>query len=75
VEGDSLNREPLKDAGIALSGLRRSYGRGEKAVQALDGLSLEVPAGCLYGLLGPNGAGKPISITSAPRSGNRGSPS
>jgi ABC-2 type transport system ATP-binding protein len=34
--------------------LRRSYGE----VVALDGLSLTVPAGNLFGLLGPNGAGK-----------------
>jgi ABC-2 type transport system ATP-binding protein len=27
-------------------------------VRALDGLSLDVPAGIIYGLLGPNGAGK-----------------
>ena len=25
---------------------------------ALDGISLDVPTGCIYGLLGPNGAGK-----------------
>jgi ABC-2 type transport system ATP-binding protein len=29
-----------------------------KAVRALDGVSLEVPEGLVYGLLGPNGAGK-----------------
>jgi ABC-2 type transport system ATP-binding protein len=34
--------------------LRRSYDE----VVALDGLSLTVPAGNLFGLLGPNGAGK-----------------
>jgi ABC-2 type transport system ATP-binding protein len=27
-------------------------------VRALDGISLEVPQGCVFGLLGPNGAGK-----------------
>jgi len=26
--------------------------------RALDGVSIQVPAGCIYGLLGPNGAGK-----------------
>ena len=29
---------------------------------AVDGLSLEVPAGALYGLLGPNGSGKSTTI-------------
>ena len=43
---------------IELAGLRKSYGRGEKAVRALNDLGLSVPAGSLYGLLGPNGAGK-----------------
>jgi ABC-2 type transport system ATP-binding protein len=28
------------------------------ATRAVDGISLEVPAGAIYGLLGPNGAGK-----------------
>jgi ABC-type Na+ transport system ATPase subunit NatA len=27
-------------------------------VRALDGISLQVPNGCVFGLLGPNGAGK-----------------
>jgi ABC-2 type transport system ATP-binding protein len=31
--------------------------RGEP-VRALDGISLQVPQGCVFGLLGPNGAGK-----------------
>ena len=39
---------------IQLDQLSKQYG----SVQALNGVSLEVPAGCLYGLLGPNGAGK-----------------
>jgi ABC-2 type transport system ATP-binding protein len=31
-------------------------------VQALDGLSFEVPAGTIFGLLGPNGAGKSTAV-------------
>ena len=31
-------------------------------VKALDGLTLEVPRGCVYGLVGPNGAGKSTAI-------------
>jgi ABC-2 type transport system ATP-binding protein len=44
------------DQGLALdiSGLRKSFG----LVQAVNGLSLRVPAGSCFGLLGPNGAGK-----------------
>lgn len=38
--------------------LSRSYG----AVKAVDDLSLEVPAGIVFGFLGPNGAGKTTTI-------------
>jgi len=31
-------------------------------VRAVDGLSLEVPAGTIFGFLGPNGAGKTTTI-------------
>ncbi len=39
---------------IETSGLTKTYG----AVRALDGLSLSIPRGGVYGVLGPNGAGK-----------------
>lgn len=40
---------------LELEGLRKVY-RGR--VEALKGVDLQVPRGCIYGLLGPNGAGK-----------------
>jgi len=44
---------------LELRGLRKKY---KRKILALDGLDLEVPAGCLFGLLGPNGAGKSTAI-------------
>jgi ABC-2 type transport system ATP-binding protein len=43
---------------ISVRGLRKSYG----AVQAVDGLDLDVHAGEVFALLGPNGAGKTTTI-------------
>jgi ABC-2 type transport system ATP-binding protein len=43
---------------IHLDHLSRSFG----TVKALDDLSLEVPAGIVFGFLGPNGAGKTTTI-------------
>ncbi len=47
---------------IAIRGLRKVYGRGPKAVEALTGIDLDVPRGAFFGLLGPNGAGKSTLI-------------
>jgi ABC-2 type transport system ATP-binding protein len=51
----SLDHEPA----IAAEGLVKTY-PGD--VRALDGLSLAVPAGTIFGLLGPNGAGKSTTV-------------
>ncbi len=47
---------------LTIRGLRKVYGRGKNAVEALHGIDLDVPAGAFFGLLGPNGAGKSTLI-------------
>ncbi|WP_411867703.1 ATP-binding cassette domain-containing protein [Vulcanococcus limneticus] len=47
---------------IELQQVSKRYGRGDRAVTALQELNLSVPKGSLYGLLGPNGAGKTTSL-------------
>jgi ABC-2 type transport system ATP-binding protein len=44
---------------IEAKGLRKTYPGG---VCALEGISLEVQAGTIFGLLGPNGAGKSTTV-------------
>jgi len=47
-----------KDAAVVIHDLHKHYG----TIKAVDGLSLEVPRGRLFGLLGPNGAGKTTTL-------------
>jgi ABC-2 type transport system ATP-binding protein len=55
---------PDQAPAIAARDLVKTYpgGRGKPPVTALDGLSLDVPAGRVLGLLGPNGAGKSTTV-------------
>jgi ABC-2 type transport system ATP-binding protein len=47
---------------LELSDLGKTYGRGDKAREAVRAVSLVVRAGEVYGFLGPNGAGKSTTI-------------
>jgi ABC-2 type transport system ATP-binding protein len=58
VTGLSESRPPAA-AAIRLDGLEKVYAGGKRA---LDGISLEIPRGSMFGLLGPNGAGKSTLI-------------
>ncbi len=49
---------PPGSPAIATSGLVRTF----DGVPAVDGIDLQVPAGCFFGFLGPNGAGKSTTI-------------
>ena len=48
----------MADAAIVVEDLKKFFGE----VHALDGVSIEVPRGTVFGLLGPNGAGKTTAV-------------
>ncbi|RMF33547.1 MAG: ABC transporter ATP-binding protein [Chloroflexi bacterium] len=48
----------MAETAIYTDNLTRDFG----TVRAVDGLSLEIPAGTIFGFLGPNGAGKTTTI-------------
>ncbi len=55
----SFDVGPPAEAAIRLVGLEKTYAGGKRA---LDGISLAIPRGSMFGLLGPNGAGKSTLI-------------
>lgn len=58
-EVGSHKESGMTHAAIQLTNLSKVYAGGK---QALDGVSLTVPRGSIFGLLGPNGAGKSTII-------------
>lgn len=61
--GENQSTVPTETV-IRVEGLEKTYGSGEDAVTAVDGVSLEIEPGTIVGLLGPNGAGKTTTIKS-----------
>jgi putative ABC transport system ATP-binding protein len=54
----TLDSAPAATVAVAARALTRRYGDGESAVDALRGVSLEVPAGQFTAVMGPSGSGK-----------------
>jgi ABC-2 type transport system ATP-binding protein len=49
----------MSEAAISIVDLQKTYAGGKRA---LDGVTIDVPRGGIFGLLGPNGAGKSTLI-------------
>src|SRR5689334_10918576 len=58
-ENSLLDIAPVATApAVAAAAVTRRYGDGESAVDALRGVSLDVPAGQFTAVMGPSGSGK-----------------
>ncbi len=53
-----MDKDTASDPAIQTQALTRRFG----TLTAVDGLTLQVPAGSIYGFLGPNGSGKSTTI-------------
>ena len=54
IENPTYLQEAKEEAAVNMNGLSKTFGK----VQALDGVSMDIPTGSVFGLLGPNGSGK-----------------
>jgi sodium transport system ATP-binding protein len=52
----------MAEPAVVLQALGKVFGQQSNVIRAVDGLTLAVPAGEIYGLLGPNGAGKTTAL-------------
>jgi putative ABC transport system ATP-binding protein len=55
---DAMASTDGSQAIVAASDLRRRYGEGEAAIDALDGVSVAFPTGRFAAIMGPSGSGK-----------------
>ena len=57
-----MTTNPGSKPAVQVRGLRRTYGQGHSAYEAVRGVDLDVPAGSITALLGTNGAGKTSTL-------------
>jgi len=53
---------PSDSPAIEFDNLVKHFGKGDRLIKAVDGVSFSVPRGEIFGFLGPNGAGKTTAI-------------
>jgi putative ABC transport system ATP-binding protein len=59
ARGDSLvGMSIMTSPAVALDGVTKTYGRGDGAVRALDGVSVAFASGTFTAIMGPSGSGK-----------------
>ncbi len=58
VASTTQNNDSPTSPAIQLVGLRKSFGSGEHAVHAVDGVDLSIAEGEFFSFLGPSGSGK-----------------
>ncbi|GAB3254746.1 ABC transporter ATP-binding protein [Kineosporia babensis] len=57
-----MNSDLHNEFAVRVRGLRRTYGTGASAFEAVRGVDLDVPVGSITALLGTNGAGKTSTL-------------